>query len=262
MIVQLLDYYIDLVRQIKRGNYRGHVYNAKPIFLLFVLDQIENKVIKNNNILFSKLTSADSYERFSKQFSSKPTPIQYPFYYLQTEPFWHLVWKNGEEIKTDIPPSTKFIRDNIEYAYLDNALWDLLQDADNRKRIKDSIIDYFLSSKKNESQNDNVDDASKNLATNRQLWALRCATGIDYRGKGLTKKQAAQMIKEANEKSGYRKKGWMDEDEYNAKKELTKKKKNNSIKKITPGSLEEILSKCKTREEQLEAARKYFGEEK
>lgn len=262
MVVKLLDYYIDLVRQIKRGNYRGRVYNAKPIFLLFVLDQIEKKVIKSNHILFSTLISTDSYERFTKQYSSKPTPIQYPFYYLQTEPFWHFIWKYGEEIKTDIPPSTKFIRDNIDYAYLDNALWDLLQDAENRKRIKDSIIDYFFSSKNNESQNSNGNDNSKNLATNRQLWALRCATGIDYRGKGLTKQQVSKMIQEANEKSGYHKKGWLNEDEYKSKKQSANKKAENPCTSITPGSLEDILSKCKTREEQLEAARKYFGEDK
>lgn len=40
-------------------------------------------------------------------------------------------------------------------------------------------------------------------ASNRTLWALKLATKIDYRGMGLTQEQASQILKQANEKSGY-----------------------------------------------------------
>lgn len=39
--------------------------------------------------------------------------------------------------------SNKFIRDNVEYAYLDNALWDLLQDKDIRELMKSEIVRFF-----------------------------------------------------------------------------------------------------------------------
>jgi hypothetical protein len=41
------------------------------------------------------------------------------------------------------------------------------------------------------------------MATNRQLWALRCATGIDYRNQGITFAEASEMITRANNRSGY-----------------------------------------------------------
>ena len=41
-------------------------------------------------------------------------------------------------------PSAKFIRDNIEYAYLDNTLWDLLQDVETREYFKERIINAYL----------------------------------------------------------------------------------------------------------------------
>ena len=41
-------------------------------------------------------------------------------------------------------PSAKFIRDNIEYAYLDNALWDILQNPDTRDYLKEKIINAYL----------------------------------------------------------------------------------------------------------------------
>lgn len=56
-------------------------------------------------------------------------------------------------------------------------------------------------------------NAMTTMATSRQYWALRCATGIDYRGQNLTMEQASQMIAEANKKSGYVKSGKVDKKE-------------------------------------------------
>lgn len=40
-------------------------------------------------------------------------------------------------------------------------------------------------------------------ASRRQLWALKCATGIDYRGQELSMADASKLLSQANEKSGY-----------------------------------------------------------
>ena len=349
MAVDILSYYITLVFQIKRGNYRGRVYNAKPIFLLFILDQIEKKVIKNNRIYFLRLVSDNSYKIFSRQYTGNvPTAIQYPFYHLKNEPFWHLDWKEGKEITIDTP-SAKFIRDNINYAHLDNALWDLLQDAENRERLREAIVKHFFDDTKEQEipmAAESSNTYGQEEATPRQLWALKRATGIDYRGRGLTKAEASEMIGEAIKKAeeqgvdvssnepttrqlnylkratgiDYSTRGLTkaeatkmirelkaaekDTDDENEQDEatikqlrylkratgidyrgkgLTKREASKMIQGIVenaecnsttsnrqkakmpepePSTLEYILSKCKTREEQLEAARKFFGEDK
>ena len=345
MIAQTLDYYIDLVCQMKRGNYRGCVYNAKPIFLLFILEQIEKKEIKYNRISFLRCLSDNSYENFSKQYTTKPTPLQYPFYHLKNEPFWHLVWKDGKEAKSDTP-SAKFIRDCIDCAYLDYELWDLLQDAGNRARLKEAIVKHFFDVEQPESNN-----KIEEPAIPRQLWALKLATGIDYRGRGLTKLEAMEMISKAkkeaeergiepsseeatsrqlrylkratgidygtsgltkakatkmirelkdieddasieptSEEATYRQLRYLKRvtgiDYSNhgltkrqaskmiqecieggeglsstSEQDSTRKPQNAKQPDPEPGSLEDILSKCKTREEQLEAARRFFGEQ-
>ena len=326
----------------KRGNYRGRVYNAKPIFILFILDQIDRRIIKDNRIYFSSLTCDNSYALFSHQYTDKPTPIQYPFYHLQNDAFWCLVWKENEmKINT---PSAKFIRDNIEYAYLDNALWDLLQDAENRRYLRDAIVNHFFRNSEESVVVEKGNNSNMEEATPRQLWALKLATGIDYRGRGLTKQEASEMISEAKKKAeeqgvdlssteatprqlrylkratgiDYSSKGLTkaeatkmireikeaeadDADEINPEeatdrqlrylkrntgidysdKNLTKRQASKLIKECIqgeegetqsktqtkrqlapePGTLEYVLSKCKTREEQLEAARKFFGED-
>lgn len=42
-----------------------------------------------------------------------------------------------------------------------------------------------------------------NPATKRQTYALKLATGIDYRNQNLSFEQASKMLQETNEKSGY-----------------------------------------------------------
>lgn len=70
--------------------------------------------------------------------------IIYPFYYLENDGFWHLKWKNDKEanIKT---PTSKFINNNIDYAYFDENLWILLQENDAREKIKEVLIKIITS---------------------------------------------------------------------------------------------------------------------
>ena len=52
-----------------------------------------------------------------------------------------------------------------------------------------------------------IDPRANEAASSSQTWALRLATGVDYRGKGLTRGAASALLDEANKKSGYVKKG-------------------------------------------------------
>ena len=83
----------------------------------------------------------ESYERLQKKYSAT-TPYQYPLYFLENESFYHLKWKNGRiKIHT---PSAKLIRENVEYAYFDNALWDLVQNQEMRNHFRTIIENYYL----------------------------------------------------------------------------------------------------------------------
>ena len=98
-----------------------------------------------------------------------------------------------------------------------------------------------------ESEADDADEINPEEATDRQLRYLKKATGIDYTDQKLTKQQASKLIQEC--KQG---------------EEGETQNKTQARRQPTPepGTLEYVLSKCKTREEQLEAARKFFGEDK
>lgn len=136
-----LKYYTTEFLRIKRGYRNGHIVNAKPYLLLAIFDLIESSYIFDNRILFDE-TLKNQYEYCHSFYESTPiTSLYKPFYYLASDGFWHIEWENRGEIKI----SAKYLRENVKYAKFDNALWDLLQENENRQSLRDVIIKHFLS---------------------------------------------------------------------------------------------------------------------
>lgn len=342
----MYTFYENTILSITRGNHNGVPINAKPIYFITLIDLIGKGEIQNNKIFFSSELQK-AFVATSKHFQPDlmPTPLFKPFYYSSSETFYHLQVKKPLKTKG---LSNMYIRENVEYAYLDNALWDLLQNANNRFRLRLAIVKHFFYDTKVQEVPMAAEPSNtygEEKATPRQLWALRRATGIDYRGQGLTKAEASKMIGEAMKKAeeqgvdvssnepttrqlnylkratgiDYSTKGITKAEATKMIRELKEAEKNTDdeneeeatirqlryLKRATgvdysnqgltkreaskmiqeciegedgdssannqqktklpepePGTLEYILSKCKTREEQLEAARKFFGEDK
>lgn len=113
---------------------------AKPYLLLSIIDGISQKIISDNKILFEDVVLL--YQERIKSAKETVARIVYPFYFLASDGFYHLQW-NGNPVKTK-SPSAKFIRAHIDFAYLDNALWDLLQDVEVRQEYKELIENHYL----------------------------------------------------------------------------------------------------------------------
>ena len=142
-----LRYYRSVVIQTRRGKGRDGVSNAKPIFLLSLFELIEQKMILDNKVLFEDSFKSKYEQLFAEnEPQSVITPFFKPFYYLQTDGYWHIQWKDAAIQKC---PSAKYLRENIEYASLDNALWDLLQDSKSREILRKTIVNHFFKQREN-----------------------------------------------------------------------------------------------------------------
>lgn len=128
--------------QTKRGNGNSKIINAKPILLVTLFDHVENGLAINNKIHFNDILK-DNYEKCYSLYEPemKITPFYKPFFYLQSDGYWHLSWNDEADNQV---PSAKYLRENVKYASFDNALWDLLQIKEARKILKEAIINYFL----------------------------------------------------------------------------------------------------------------------
>lgn len=63
------SYYNIVIQRMKRGNARGVVINAKPIFLLSILSLISEKMVVDNKFRYDKILN-DYYNNSSLFFSS------------------------------------------------------------------------------------------------------------------------------------------------------------------------------------------------
>jgi hypothetical protein len=82
----------------------------------------------------------------------------------------------------------------MDYKFID----DLAEDGYNAEEIVDKLL-YAVYGRKGKFTESTMNEAINNPddpATSRQLWALFCMTKKDYRGKGLTKQQASDLIGE------------------------------------------------------------------
>ena len=73
-----------------------------------------------------------------------PTSLWKPFFYLSSEPFYSLVWRESPPNKLLKSLSARLLKEYLDYAKLDDELWELLKDESNRLYLRDSIIkNYF-----------------------------------------------------------------------------------------------------------------------
>ncbi|WP_304959885.1 hypothetical protein [Bacteroides caecimuris] len=111
---------------------------AKPIFIIALIEAIEKRISTNNRFFYETLV--DLYKQiYHLYIGMNITPMHKPFYHLQNDGFWHIQYINSPICIN----SVKAINGHVEYAYLDNALWDLLQDKEARKTIKEEIVRFF-----------------------------------------------------------------------------------------------------------------------
>lgn len=138
-----LDMYRQMITRLKRGNTKGVFSNAKPIFIITLIDFIP--CLRENKLKWAdKLFEILYLVNFAKYNSNKPTPLWKPFFYLDSEQFYSLCWNKQPSTQQMKRPSGKFLREFVAYAKLDDDLWNLLQDEKNREYLKNCIIEQYL----------------------------------------------------------------------------------------------------------------------
>ena len=144
------QYYLNMLLSMNRGHIKGLPSNAKPLYLLAVFNCIEDGVIMGNRIVYNN-TLLSCYETICTLYEhSKPiTPFYKPFFHTVNEPFYYILYKpNIGTPSNSRTPSAKFLRENVEYAALDDELWDMLQDKEVRNEFREAIVNHYIKNNK------------------------------------------------------------------------------------------------------------------
>ena len=140
-----MDYTLELYRQmftsLKRGNSCGSVSNAKPVYLMTLIEIIP--ALKDNLVRIDNPVLKECYQTNTKLFQrDKKTQLSVPYFHLRTAPFYEILWRDGK--LPAATPSAKFLKEHTLGARLDDDLWNLLQEPANREYLRGCIIKQYL----------------------------------------------------------------------------------------------------------------------
>ncbi|MGB3535890.1 MAG: HNH endonuclease [Microcoleaceae cyanobacterium] len=146
----------------------------QPILLLSVIDLIAQGLIKNNKIevsaqlksKFNRYWNILKNHKSDRGLNNRIPGLHYPFTALEKSHFWYVKYneeekqRRQEQINNRPKPqhrnrkpqakSFKDLQKLVEYAYLDEELFELLQDVESRKQIVDTLISVWFSNSNQE----------------------------------------------------------------------------------------------------------------
>lgn len=146
----LLSTYTEMILSIHTGSIDGKVALSKPLYITSIIEAIEWDALTENEIKISNEFIRKRFGQLYEQVNGnrKGYEVSFfvrPFFHLSSASFYRLIWKQGvEQSNKASTPSAKYLRENLPYAKLDDELWELLQDAENRDYIKQNIIRRYL----------------------------------------------------------------------------------------------------------------------
>ncbi len=146
-----LEQYQHAFQKLTRGNTPGTKERAphKPVLLLAVIDELAAGNISENRIYITQELVA----RFKDNWSLYVTNLHFspdftkPFFHLKGEPFWNLMMQPGREFlltASGSPKSFSALKASVLYAWLDEELFALLQDAGSRSILRETLVAAYF----------------------------------------------------------------------------------------------------------------------
>lgn len=141
-------FFTKRILNIRQAKVHGETIVAKPVLMVAIIDGIEANVFANNQFVINDWLEKH-YNTLMSQFVKgsqfdATTGIEKPFWHLESDGFWHLNYQ-GERLSKGRTPSKAWLKESVDYAYFDEALWILLQNKEWRLKLRDYIIEHKLS---------------------------------------------------------------------------------------------------------------------
>jgi putative restriction endonuclease len=147
-----LRYYCDCFSALNVYTNNNKNVNAlnQPILLLAVIELITQDIINDKYIRISHdlINTFKKYWNVLGHCPLKPDSFALPFFHLKNQKgkFWHLQFSS--QYDGGRPQSIPKLKHDIDYAILDDELFNLLQDKIARKELIDALASTWFSTKK------------------------------------------------------------------------------------------------------------------
>lgn len=190
-----LNYYYQKFSKLRVDRSHGSVAPHKPILLLSVIDLVEQGIVRHNRIVLSAELIA-TFLKFWGQLGSDAhrSNIALPFFHLKSDGFWHLKPNPGYEVAIasgQRAGTINTLRQAINYAYLDDELFELLLIPNFRHSFISSLINTWFSSEQGQ-----IESLLNINALQSEAEDLRQSGGAIYQPEDL-KDEAKTVVRDA-----------------------------------------------------------------
>lgn len=164
--------YIEEFKNLRTNNKWGRKSPHKAVLLLAVIEMFEKNILTDNEIIYDDKLKSMFLKLWNKVLPKESMihPDAYlPFWYLQSNDFWHVVPKRGQEEilslmrDVDVKPSEAKLYDSVKYAELDDDLYFMMTIPSGRSSLKRALLETYFDltekqiDKLSESEDNTVD---------------------------------------------------------------------------------------------------------
>ena len=144
--------YIEVFKNLKTNNKYGRKSPHKAVLMLTVIELYEHNELIDNEIVYDDSLKTMFLQVWNNVLPDEPLfhpDAYFPFWYLQSDSFWHIVPKRGKEDilslmrDTNIKPSEAKIYDCVKYAELDDDLYFLMTLPSGRSSLKRVLLETY-----------------------------------------------------------------------------------------------------------------------
>lgn len=144
--------YSETFKNLRTNNKYGRKSPHKAVLMLTVIEMFEKNILSDNEILYDDTLKSMFLKVWNRVLPNEPLfhPEAYlPFWYLQSDSFWHIVPIKGKEDilslmrDTNIKPSEAKLNDSVKYAELDDDLYFLMTIPSGRSSLKRALLETY-----------------------------------------------------------------------------------------------------------------------
>lgn len=158
--------YIEEFRHLKKN---GKKSSHKAVLLLAIIDMYESQVLSFNEIRYDDTLARTYIKVWDKVLPGESTfypDVCLPFWYMQSENFWHVIPIRGKESvlslldDNHLKPSESMLKECVDYVELDDELYFLMTLPSGRTSMKKALLETYssLSEEEIEHYSDSADN--------------------------------------------------------------------------------------------------------
>ena len=121
LFLQCYEFYKHRIDTIRQQIIKGEIIVAKPALIVALIDGIDNNIFTINQFILNDWLE-ERYKKiislFTKDSQYNNTGIEKPFWHLESDGFWHLIYQ-GERLNKSKTPSRAWLKTNVQYAYFE-----------------------------------------------------------------------------------------------------------------------------------------------